>query len=143
LSGGLVFLILGGRWIVNGAITTAQVLGVSEAVIALTVVSVGTSLPELATSVAAARKGNSEIAVGNAVGSNIFNVFFVLAISSIIRPIPFHPIRNLDISIAILAGLLLFIWMFTGKRSVLDRWEGWVLVAIYAGYIALLTCLNV
>lgn len=143
MSGGLVCLVLGGRWIVNGAVTTAQTLGVSEAVIALTVVSVGTSLPELATSVVAARKGNSEIAVGNAVGSNIFNVFFVLAISSVIRPIPFQPARNLDVSAAVLASLLLFIWMFTGKRAVLDRWEGWVLVAIYAGYITLLVFLNI
>jgi len=133
---GLVALSLGGNWIVGGAVRIAQRFGVSESLIGLTVVAVGTSLPELATSAVAAYKKNVEIAVGNVVGSNIFNVFFVLAISSVVRPLPFGPGGNRDILMAIVAGFLLFLCMFTGKRRSLDRWEGIVFLVMYACYIA-------
>ncbi len=86
---GLFGLMSGGQLIVSGAVSLARFLGVSEAVIGLSVVAVGTSLPELATSVIAARRGNADIAVGNVVGSNIFNVLFVLGISAVIQPLPF------------------------------------------------------
>ncbi|MDI6791585.1 MAG: calcium/sodium antiporter [bacterium] len=100
---GLIGLSLGGKWIVDGAVGFALRLGISESLIGLTIVAVGTSLPELATSVVAAFKKNAEIAVGNVVGSNIFNIFFVLGISSIIKPLPFQVKSNIDIGVAILA----------------------------------------
>ena len=87
---GLLGLVLGGRWIVNGAVKIAELFNVSEALIGLTIVAVGTSLPELATSAVAAYKKQADIAIGNIVGSNIFNIFFVLGVSSIIRPLPFN-----------------------------------------------------
>ena len=138
IIGGLIGLALGGKWIVDGAIHAASAFGISEAVIGLTVVAVGTSLPELATSAMAAYKGNVEMAVGNVVGSNIFNIFFVLGISSVIKPLPFQPTNNFDIGMVVLASLILFTTMFTGKRHSLDRWEGALLLGIYAGYIGYL-----
>ncbi len=136
---GFVALILGSRWVVNGSVKLATALGVSEAVIGLTVVALGTSLPELATSAAAAYRKNADIAVGNVIGSNIFNIFFILGISSLIRPIPFEPRANLDIAVLIVASALLFLWMFTGRRHVLDRWEAAAFLGGYAVYIAVIT----
>ena len=112
--------------------------GMSESLVGLTIVAVGTSLPELATSTVAAYKKNVEIAVGNVVGSNIFNVFFVLGISSIIKPLPFKAANNVDIAMVIMASLLLFVTMFTGKKQSLDRWEGIVFLVLYAVYIGYL-----
>jgi cation:H+ antiporter len=133
--GGLGF---GGQWIVNGAVFLATRFGMSESLVGLTIVAVGTSLPELATSAVAAYKKNVEIAVGNVVGSNIFNIFFVLGISSTIKPLPFKATNNLDIAVVIIASLLLFITMFTGKRQSLDRWEGIVFLVLYGVYIGYL-----
>ena len=132
---GLVGLILGGKWIVDGAVHMALRLGLSQSLVGVTVVAIGTSLPELATSAVAAARKNVEIAVGNVVGSNIFNVFFVLGISSVIKPIPFNLRNNLDMGVGVLAGLLLFICMFTGQRRSLDRWEGCILVGLYLCYM--------
>ena len=137
---GFVALILGSQWVVDGAVKLATALGVSEAVIGLTIVAVGTSLPELATSATAAYRKNADIAVGNVVGSNIFNIFFILGISSLIRPIPFEPRANLDIGVLILASALLLIWMFTGRRRhVLERWQAAVFLSGYAIYVAVIT----
>ena len=111
---GLIGLTLGGKWIVDGAVKLATRFGMSQSLVGLTIVAVGTSLPELATSAVAAYKRNVEIAVGNVVGSNIFNIFFVLAASSIIRPLPFKETNNIDMGMVILAELLLFAFMFTG-----------------------------
>ena len=135
---GLIGLSLGGKWIVDGAVRIALKLGMSQSLIGLTIVAVGTSLPELATSAVAAYRKNAEIAVGNVVGSNIFNIFFVLGISSIVKPLPFQPKNNMDVGMAILASLLLFACMFTGRKRVLDRWEGALFLGLYAGYIAFL-----
>jgi len=135
---GLVGLTLGGKWIVDGAVVIAKNLGMSESLVGLTVVALGTSLPELATSAVAAYRRNAEIAVGNIVGSNIFNVFFVLGMSSIIKPLPFQTRNNLDIGVVILSSLLLFLFMFTGKKRSLDRWEGVVFLFLYAAYIVFL-----
>jgi len=132
---GLAGLILGGNLVVGGAVRLADLLGMSQSTIGLTVVAVGTSLPELATSVVAAYKKNSEIAVGNVIGSNIFNVFFILGVSSVIRPLTFQPRNNFDISVMVLASILLFIFMFTGKKRKLDRWEAALFLVLYAGYI--------
>lgn len=135
---GLAGLIGGGHLIVVGAVDISRQLGVSEAVIGLTVVAVGTSLPELATSAIAARKGNADIAVGNVVGSNIFNILFILGITAVIQPLPFRARSNMDIGAVMLATVLLFLFMFTGRRHAVDRWEGWSFVALYAGYIGIL-----
>jgi len=135
---GLTGLTLGGKWIVDGAVALAICLGLSEAKVGLTVVAIGTSLPELATSAVAAYKRNVDIAVGNVVGSNIFNLFLVLGISSAIKPLPFQTDRNLDLGVVVFASLLLFFFMFTGKRRSLDRWEGAVFVVLYAAYIFML-----
>ena len=137
---GLIGLMLGGKWIVDGGVHMASAFGMSEALVGLTIVAVGTSLPELATSAMAAYKGNVEMAVGNVVGSNVFNIFFVLGISSIIKPLPFHTASNMDIGMVVLASFILFATMFTGRRQSLDRWEGALLLGIYAAYIAFLIC---
>jgi cation:H+ antiporter len=135
---GFLGLIIGSRWVVTGAAGLAEKLGVSQSLIGLTIVAVGTSLPELATSATAAYKKNPDIAIGNVVGSNIFNIFFILGVSSIIRPIPFEAGSNINVGVAIAASLLLFVCMFTGKKRMLDRWEGGVFLGLYAGYICFL-----
>jgi cation:H+ antiporter len=135
---GLIGLTLGGKWIVDGAVHLATRFGMSQSLLGLTIVAVGTSLPELATSAMAAYKKNVEIAVGNVVGSNIFNIFFVLGISSIIKPLPLQTKNNVDIGVVILASLFLFFAMFTGKKRSLDRWEGIIFLALYAGYVLFL-----
>jgi len=135
MAAGFVALILGSRWVVAGAVRLATAFGVSETIIGLTIVAVGTSLPELATSAAAAYRKNPDIAVGNVVGSNIFNIFFILGVSSLIRPVPFELRANIDIGVLTLASLLLLLAMFTGKRRTLDRWEAAVFLALYAVYV--------
>ncbi|MGD2093616.1 MAG: calcium/sodium antiporter [Phycisphaerales bacterium] len=135
VAAGLTALILGGKFVVDGAVGLAVVLGISQSTIGLTIVAVGTSLPELATSAMAAYKRNPEIALGNVVGSNIFNVFFILGVSSLIRPLPFGTEHNLDIGALILASVLLFVFMFTGKRRKLDRWEAGLFLVMYAAYV--------
>jgi cation:H+ antiporter len=133
---GLAGLCFGGDWMVEGAVSLAFKLGISQSVVGLTIVAIGTSLPELATSVVAARKGKPDIAVGNVVGSNIFNIFFVLGVSAIIKPISFNSRSNFDIGVVILASLLLFTFMFTGKKRSIDRWEGVVSLMLYGAYLA-------
>jgi cation:H+ antiporter len=136
---GLAGVNLGAKWFVDGAVELASILGTSQALIGLTVVAVGTSLPELVTSVMAAFKKNADIAVGNVVGSNIFNIFLILGVSAVIRPLPFSSEMNLDLLIVILASSLLFITMFTGrKRNLLERWEGIIFVVIYIFYLCFL-----
>ena len=133
---GLAGLTLGGKWIVDGAVKIAASFGMSESLVGLTIVAVGTSLPELATSAAAAYKKKADIAVGNIVGSNIFNILFVLGISSLIKPLPFEDSSNVDIAVVIFASLLLFISMFTWKKHSLDRREGTVFLVFYLLYLA-------
>ena len=135
---GLAGLILGGRLIVDNAVVIAEVLGLSERVIALTVVSIGTSLPELATSVIAVRKKNVDIAIGNVVGSNIFNIFLILGISTTVSPVLVSANSFLDIFVNIAASLLLFLFIFTGKGRKLVRWEGIVLLGLYVAYVVYL-----
>jgi cation:H+ antiporter len=132
---GLLALIFGGKFVVDGAVELATALGISQSTIGLTIVAIGTSLPELATSAIAAYKKNPEIALGNVVGSNIFNIFFILGISSLIRPLGFGVKSNMDIGVLIISSILLFIFMFTGKKQKLDRWEAGLFLAVYAAYI--------
>jgi cation:H+ antiporter len=135
---GLVGLVVGGTWIVNGAVKIAGQFGVSEYLIGLTVVAVGTSLPELATSAVAAYKKNTDIAIGNVVGSNIFNIFWVLGLSSVIKPLPFQPSGNLDIMMVIIASILLFVFLFVGKKHQVEKWQGIFFVILYVVYIVFL-----
>ncbi len=135
---GLAGLILGGRLIVVSAVGIAQVFGLSERIIGLTVVSIGTSLPELATSIIAVRKKNGDIAIGNVVGSNIFNIFLILGLSTVITPLSVGTNSLTDILINIVASLLLFVFIFTGKGRNISRWEGIVLLSLYIGYLVLL-----
>lgn len=135
---GLAGLILGGRLIVISAVDIAQTFGLSERIIGLTVVSIGTSLPELATSVVAVRKKNVDIAIGNVVGSNIFNIFLILGVSTVVTPLQVSAGSFVDIAVNIAASLLLFIFIFTGKGRQLARWEGIVLLLLYLAYLALL-----
>lgn len=132
---GLTLLIVGGKLIVENAVLIAQKIGLSERVIALTIVSVGTSLPELATSIVAVRKGNVDLAIGNVVGSNLFNSFLILGVSAIISPVQVTASAQPDLLLNIIASLLLFIFVFIGKGRVISRIEGFILLSIYAGYI--------
>jgi cation:H+ antiporter len=131
---GIAGLIFGGNWIVEGAVAFAKKYDVSENLIGLTIVAVGTSLPELATSAIAAYKKNADIAIGNVVGSNIFNIFFVLGISSTIHPLPFQPSCNTDIAMTLFSSVLLFAFLFIGKRHLLERWQGILFLLLYAAY---------
>lgn len=135
---GLVGLFLGGKLIVESATFFAQAFGLSENLIGLTIVAVGTSLPELAASVMAAYKGHTDIAVGNVIGSNIFNIFFVLGISSTIKGIPYPATLNQDFIVLIVITLLLLVLIFTGKKHVLDKREGGTLLGIYMIYLTFL-----
>lgn len=138
IVGGLATLIYGGNLFVDKASAIASALGVSDAVIGLTIVAAGTSLPELATSVTAAVKGNPGIAIGNVIGSNIFNIFMVLGCSATIRPLPFGGITMTDLIVLTASALLFWIfgWFF-GHRTI-TRAEGVVLAGCYVGYIAFL-----
>lgn len=131
---GISGLSVGGNFFVKGATELAHILGLSEAVIGLTIVSVGTSIPELATSVAAALKKNSDISMGNVVGSNIFNVFFILGTSATVNPLPFNPDMNFDLLICIGTSLLLFLFMFTGEKFKISRREGFLFTLAYIAY---------
>ena len=131
---GLSFLILGGRFVVVNSVKIASALGISQTIIGLTIVAAGTSLPELATSVVAAIKKNNDIAVGNIIGSNIFNIFLILGVSSIIKPIDYNIKFNFDLYLLGIGTILLFIAMFSGEKKKLDRWEAGILLLIYIGY---------
>ncbi len=131
---GLALLVIGGKLVVANAIHMATSLGISETVIGLTIVAAGTSLPELATSVVAAIKKNNDIAVGNIIGSNIFNIFFILGVSSVIRPANYDTIFNFDLYLLAFGTIILFFAMFTGKKKKLDRWEATIMLLIYIGY---------
>lgn len=133
---GLAGLIYGGQFFVDGASGIARSLGVSESIIGLTLVAGGTSLPELATSIVAALKKNPEIAIGNVVGSNLFNIFFVLGCSASITPLHLAGINNTDLLVLVGSSILLWLFgVFFGKR-IITRVEGAILIACYVGYTA-------
>lgn len=139
---GLALLVIGGRAIVYSAVELATIFGIPERIIALTIISIGTSLPELATSAVAAYKKQADIAIGNVVGSNIFNIFLVLGISAVINPVPLQPGANLDLLVNLGAGLLLFLFIFTGKKHSVDRWEGVLFVGMYVAYVVALVVMG-
>lgn len=135
---GLICLFFGGNLLVDNASSLARLAGLSESFIGLTIVAIGTSLPELVTSIVAAWHGKNDIAIGNIVGSNIFNVFWVLGLTGTLINIPFNTNTNLDVIIGIGAISLLFVFMFVGRRHQLKRWQGFVFVALYFVYLAYL-----
>lgn len=132
---GLAGLVYGGDRFVAGASGVAISLGMSEAMVGLTIVAAGTSLPELAASIAAAVKGNPGIAVGNVIGSNIFNIFLVLGTTATIRPLPFGGVSHADLGVMMLAALMFFIFSWKIGRCTITRGEGATLTVIYIAYI--------
>lgn len=134
ILGGLAGLILGGRLFVDGASEIARAAGVSDAVVGLTLVSAGTSLPELATSVVAALKKNTAMAVGNVIGSNIFNIFFVLGASAALKPLPLGGIGPVDLAVCTGASLLFWITARFFRERTITRLEGALMVGGYAAY---------
>lgn len=133
---GLACLIGGSNLFVEGATKVAEHIGVSEAVIGLTIVAGGTSLPELATSVVSARKGNSGIAIGNVLGSNVFNILAILGVTGVITPIHLQGITMLDLSMMVVSTLL--VWLFSFTKYKIARWEGIVLTIVFIGYMVVL-----
>ncbi|MGO1369728.1 MAG: calcium/sodium antiporter [Senegalia sp. (in: firmicutes)] len=137
---GLVGIIGGGNFVVNAATDIALSLGMSETLVGLTIIAIGTSLPELVTSIVAAFKGESDIAIGNAIGSNMFNIVFILGITSIIKPLPIESKVFFDILFLIAATLLTYIFASTGKRT--NRFEGITLSLAYLAYMIFILIRN-
>ena len=133
---GLACLIGGSTLFVEGASKLATSLGVSEAVVGLTIVAGGTSLPELATSIVSARKGSSGIAIGNVLGSNVFNILGILGVTGLICPMQLQGITDTDLSMLVIS--MIMIWFFSFTKYIIERWEGLILSATFIGYIAFL-----
>lgn len=133
---GLAALIFGSNFFVDSATEVARGLGVSDAIIGLTIVAGGTSMPELATSIVAARKGNSGIAIGNVLGSNVFNILFILGATGLITPLRLKGITSVDMTMLIVSMILL--WLFSFTKYTIQRWEGAVLVVVFTAYISYL-----
>ena len=136
IIGGLVGLVVGGEVIVKSATSIAQSLGVSDAIIGLTVVALGTSLPELATSCMAAFKKNCDIALGNVIGSNIFNIFFILGTSACVKALPGYHGLEIDAMMAALGSILVMLFVYLTKKHEIKRWHGAILLLTYAAYLA-------
>ncbi len=136
VSCGFIGLVVGGELIVQSAVDIATRCGVSEAIIGLTIVALGTSLPELATSVMAAFKKNSDIALGNVIGSNIFNVFFILGTSATVRPLPAYDGIELDAIMAALGSIIVWMAVKTNRERKVQRWAGLLLLLVYGGYLS-------
>lgn len=131
---GLGMLIGGGQLVVNNALEIARAYGLSEKLIGLTILAAGTSLPELATSCVAAYRKNTDIAIGNVVGSNIFNIFFILGVTGVINPMPYNAALNFDLQVLVGSTVLLMIFMFTLNTRKLDRWEAAIMLMAYIVY---------
>lgn len=136
MAAGLACLVFGSDVFVDNASAVARSLGVSDAVIGLTIVAGGTSLPELATSVVAARKGNSGIAIGNVLGSNVFNILMILGITGLITPMNIAGITTVDLSMLVISMILL--WLFSFTKYKIERWEGALLTVVFIGYMSYL-----
>ncbi len=134
VAGGLVLLVFGARFLVDAAIDIAKSAGLSEAVIGLTIVAIGTSLPEFATSLVAALKKEADIAVGNVIGSNIFNIFCILGISATVTPLSSSGITAIDLGV--MAAFAVVLWIFSRTGFRITRFEGFVLLAAYVGFVA-------
>ena len=135
IAGGLAGLVFGGEMFLKSATAIARSLGISESIIAITLVAGGTSLPELASSVVSLLKGKAEMALGNVIGSNIANILLILGVSATIHPLTMGGITLTDILMVVLSALLLFVTAFTFRKKQIDRWEGAIFLAIYVAYI--------
>ena len=135
---GIVGLKIGGDLAVNNAVKVAQYFNLSEKIISLTILAIGTSLPELVTSVTAAIKGNSDIAIGNIIGSNIFNMLLIIGVSSFIKPITFNVSYNMDLSILVISTLILALFPIIPPKNKMSRMNGLVYVILYAAYLGIL-----
>lgn len=135
IVGGLAGLVWGGEMFLHNATQIARKMGISESVIAITLVAGGTSLPELASSLVSIAKGKAEMALGNVIGSNVANILLILGLSATIHPLTLGGITHLDIGMVVLSSLLLFLTAFTFRHRKLDRWEGAIFLAIYIAYI--------
>lgn len=133
---GFLGIIFGGKWVVDGAAALARNFGMSETIIGLTIIGIGTSLPELAVSTTAAFKKQPGIAVGNIIGSNIFDFLMILGASSVVKPIVFPKNLSFDLGVTLFSAILLYVFMFTGQRHTLKRFEGFVFIVIYIAYLA-------
>jgi cation:H+ antiporter len=136
ILGGALAMGLGGYWVVGGALAIVESWGVSESLVGLTFVALGTSTPELVASARAAYQGNTDLAVGNVIGSNIFNLLWVLGVSALIRPLPFDLLSNTDLVMVIVSSALLILAMAVGRPNTIDRWEGWLFLAVYGAYLS-------
>ncbi|MDZ7740704.1 MAG: calcium/sodium antiporter [Bacteroidota bacterium] len=132
---GMVMLFFGGEWVVNGASKIATDMGLSQEFIGLTIVALGTSLPELVTSVIAAKNKNADIAVGNVIGSNIFNLLWVLGLSALIKPLPFDVINNIDILVMVFSTTIIIFALGLDGKNRINRFSGIIFVLLYATYI--------
>ncbi len=135
---GLAMLVGGGTLVVDNAVAIAEHYGLSQKLIGLTILAAGTSLPELATSAVAAYRKNTDIAIGNVIGSNIFNIFFILGITGLVHPITYNVALNFDMEILGASTIVLMIFMFTINQRKLDRWEAFLLLAAYICYTTFL-----
>ena len=138
IVGGLAALVFGGELFLDGATAIARQLGVSESVIAITLVAGGTSLPELASSLVSLFKGKADMALGNVIGSNIANILLILGLSATIHPLTMGGITHRDLFVVLLTSLLLFLAAFTFRRRAVDRWEGVLFLLLYGGYLWML-----
>lgn len=136
--GGLIGLVYGADKVVENAVAIATTFGLSEKLIGLTILAAGTSLPELATSCVAAYKKNTDIAIGNVIGSNIFNIFFILGVTGMITPLEYKEVMNFDLNVLMSSTVLLMIFMFTLNTRKLDRWEAALMLIGYIVYTIVL-----
>lgn len=135
---GVIALTIGANWVVDGAVKIAKDIGFSDTFVGLTIIAVGTSLPELFTSTVAAYKKQADIAIGNIIGSNIFNMLWILGVSAIINPLPFELISNIDLFIIIIVSSLLIFVLSLGQKYVIERWNGILFLILYITYIIFL-----
>lgn len=135
IAGGLAGLIAGGKLVVDSAVDIATSWGVSEGIVGITIVALGTSLPELFVSVIAARKGHTDLAIGNVIGSNVMNIFLILGLSAVIHPIPHYENALIDAGMATLSGIILLYTVINDDRHDICRWEGIMMLVLYAVYM--------
>lgn len=135
VAAGLCGLIFGGRLFVNSATSIARMIGVSDKFIAITILAGGTSLPELATCIVAAAKKKDQLALGNILGSNVFNILLILGASATVTPLSLGGMDLIDLGVLLLSAILVWLWTYTGHKDRIDRWEGFVMLACYAGYM--------
>ena len=135
---GLGLIVLGADWLVDGASAIARRAGVSDKFIAITILAGGTSFPELATCIVAAAKHKDKLALGNILGSNVFNILLILGCSSVITPLSFNGMSLVDAGILIVSCVMLLLWAYTGRKCRIDRWEGAVMLLTFAAYYSYL-----